>query len=169
MLYDQGQLLSLYSDLFAITKKPLYEQVATGIFKYLCRDMKHPEGAFYGGQDADCEVIAGSGHKEEGSVYLWTESEIDQVLGADSAIFKSHYNIKKEGNVNSIDDESGELQGKNVIYEVQTLAETAVQYKLREDDLSKKLEKCRETLLEVRKQRPQPHREEKIVTSWNGL
>ncbi|KAJ3290559.1 hypothetical protein HDU79_003132 [Rhizoclosmatium sp. JEL0117] len=169
MLYDQGQLLSLYSDLFAITKKPLYEQVATGIYKYLCRDMKHPEGAFYGGQDADCEVIAGSGHKEEGSVYLWTESEIDQVLGADSAIFKSHYNIKKEGNVNSIDDESGELQGKNVIYEVQTLAETAVQYKLREDDLSKKLEKCRETLLEVRKQRPQPHREEKIVTSWNGL
>ncbi|KAJ3072540.1 spermatogenesis-associated protein 20 [Podochytrium sp. JEL0797] len=154
-------------NLFAVTRNPLYELVAREIANYVLRDLVHADGAFSGAEDADSENA--NGISSEGSVYLWTEDEIDTALATDSPVFKFHYGIKKDGNVKKEDDESHTLQGKNVISENYTVGETAANFGLKEQQVDGILTKCRLLLLSVRQKRPKPIREEKILASWNGL
>ncbi len=108
-----------------------------------------------------------SGHKAEGAFYVWTQTEIEAVLGADAAFFCAHYDVKPDGNV--AHDPHGEFGGKNVLRQLRPLARTAEQFKLLLPDAEQKLLTCLEKLKAVRAQRPRPHRDEKIVTAWNGL
>ncbi|KAI9334307.1 hypothetical protein BDR26DRAFT_937057 [Obelidium mucronatum] len=170
MLYDQGQLLVIYTDLFSITKDPLYETVARQIVQYVDRELKCEGGAFCGGQDADSKPQHGQ-TKQEGCYYLWDEADINTVLGfgEDSSMFKFYYGIKKDGNIESSDDESGELIGKNVLAQAHSITETAKKFAKEEKHVSESIGNCLASLLRYRKSRPQPIREERVATSSNGI
>ena len=86
MLYDNGQLVSLYSEAYQVFKHPLYQQTIYQTIDWLAREMKSPENGFYSALDADSEG-------EEGKFYLWTESEFKTILGPDADLMMDFYNI----------------------------------------------------------------------------
>ena len=173
MLYDQAQLAVAYLEAFQITREPLFEEVARDTLDYVRRDMTAKEGGFFSAEDADSVVagIADPGHsnKKEGAFYVWSKEEIDAALGSSAEIFSFHYNVKPSGNVPSGGDPHAEFTGKNILIELQTIADTAKHFKKEEAELREILEKSRETLLDLRAKRPRPHLDDKIITAWNGL
>jgi uncharacterized protein YyaL (SSP411 family) len=151
MLYDNAQLMRSYTDAAVITSEPRYKAAVADIFRWVEREMTHPEGGFYSALDAG---DAG----EEGVFYVWTQAEIETVLGEDDAkLFIETYGIEKEGNFS--EEASGENPGTNIPFLSQALS--------KEDDA--KLAPMREKLLAVRNKRPFPRRDDKILASWNGL
>ena len=81
MLYDQAQLAWAYLEAFQITGDASFERSARDIFRYVLRDMRHPEGGFYSAEDADSIDPDNQGHKAEGAFYVWRRSELDKFLG----------------------------------------------------------------------------------------
>jgi len=156
MLYDNAQLAVNYLEAFQITGEARFERTARSILDYLLRDMRHPEGGFFCAEDADSLPAAGAETKEEGAFYLWTERELRDVLGQDANAFCTYYGVEAEGN--AVSDPHGELHGKNVLYEAAVGAIPAA-----------KLAAAKAKILGLRQRRPRPARDEKILTSWNGL
>ena len=155
MLSDQGQLLSLLGDTYRLTRDPAIERVARQTVEYLERDMTAPNGAFYSAEDADSEGI-------EGKFYLWTMEELRAALpGAEFAAAVKFYGITEEGN-------AGE-PGENVLHTSATLAEVAETVGSTVAEAEELLESARRRLLQLRQGRVRPHRDEKILTAWNGL
>jgi hypothetical protein len=152
MLYDNALLARAYLEAYQLTGEKRYAQVAREIFGYLRRDLRDPEGGYYAAEDADSEG-------EEGTFYLWTRSEIERHLGADAGLFCDYYQITPEGN----------FEGRSVLWAPEPLAPMATRHGLQVDVASRRLEAQRAQLLSVRSHRPRPHRDEKILTSWNGL
>jgi uncharacterized protein YyaL (SSP411 family) len=173
MLYDQAQLAVAYLEAFQITREPLFEEVTRDTLDYVRRDMTAKEGGFFSAEDADSVVagIADPGHsnKKEGAFYVWSKEEIDAALGPSAGVFSFHYNVNPNGNVPSGGDPHAEFTGKNILIELQTVADTAKHFKKEEAELREILEKSRETLLDLRAKRPRPHLDDKIITAWNGL
>jgi uncharacterized protein YyaL (SSP411 family) len=177
MLYDQAQLAVAYLEAFQVTLEPLFEGVARDILDYVRRDMTAPEGGFFSAEDADSEVPGGfagaadpgHGAKAEGAFYVWSKQEIDAALGASAGIFSYHYGVQPDGNVPPVADPHAEFTGKNILIELQTIAETAKHFQKEEADLRELLAKSRATLLALRSKRPRPHLDDKIITAWNGL
>ena len=191
MLYDQAQLAVAYLEAFQITREPLFEEVARDILDYVHRDMTAMEGGFFSAEDADSEVPVAAvydrradksppqdhavgGHrpplqKKEGAFYVWSKKEIDGALGSSAEIFDFHYGVQPNGNVPSSADPHAEFTGKNILIELQTIAETAKHFKREERDVRESLAKSRAALLALRAQRPRPHLDDKIITAWNGL
>ena len=170
MLYDQAQLAVAYLEAFQITREPPFEKVARDTLDYVRRDMTAKEGGFFSAEDADSEIPGSPGHKKrEGAFYVWSQEEIDAALGSSAEIFSFHYNVKPNGNVPSGGDPHGEFTGKNILIELQTVAETARHFEKDETEVREILAKSRETLLALRAQRPRPHLDDKIITAWNGL
>lgn len=150
MLYDQALLLMVYVEAFLITKKDEYKKVANEIFTYIKRDMKSPEGAFYSAEDADSEG-------EEGKYYVWTEHEIKEILEKEEADFIiSAFNFSKAGNY--VEESTRESSGNNILYLKKPLEKS-----------SNLWEKARIRLYDARKKRIPPHKDDKILTDWNGL
>jgi uncharacterized protein len=191
MLYDQAQLAVVYLEAFQITREPLFEEVARDILDYVRRDMTAKEGGFFSAEDADSVVpvaavndhrpnnpAAGAespgGHgppleKREGAFYVWSEKELDLALGPSAEVFNYHYGIQPNGNVPPAADPHAEFTGKNILIELQTIAETARHFKKEEAEIRELLAKSRATLLTLRAKRPRPHLDDKIITAWNGL
>jgi uncharacterized protein YyaL (SSP411 family) len=165
MLYDQALIAQNCLEAQQATQLPIFGWVARGIFDYVARDLTSPGGGFYSAEDADSDTAEG-GHAE-GAFYVWTQKEIEDLLGADAAFFCAHYDVKPDGNV--AHDPHGEFTGKNVLRQLRPLARTAEQFKLVPVEAEQKLLACLEKLRVVREQRPRPHRDDKIVTAWNGL
>jgi len=172
MLYDQALIALNCLEAQQATQLPIFGWVARGIFDYVARDLTHPAGGFYSAEDADSET-GDKGQKTEaskhaeGAFYVWTQKEIEAGLGTDAAFFCAHYDVKPEGNV--AHDPQGEFTGKNVLRQLRPLVRTAEQFKLAPGEAERKLLACLEKLRAVRTQRPRPHRDDKIVTAWNGL
>ena len=149
MLYDNALLAIAYTEAYQLTKKELYKDIAVKIFDYVLRDMRHQDGGFYSAEDADSEG-------EEGKFYLWTRAEINEVLGNEDALmFAAIYDITVSGN----------FEGKNIpnlIKSNRSEIETDPQ-------LKEKLEAMREKLFLAREKRVHPFKDDKILTSWNGL
>jgi uncharacterized protein len=159
MLYDQAQLAVSYLEAFQITHDPFFAGIARSTLDYVLRDMTHPEGGFYSAEDADSVVDpAEPAIKGEGAFYIWTASELQQILGpALYAPFAAHYGVEAEGNVHS--DPHGEFTGKNILYvREQPDPRHAAQ-----------LQEAAAKLLEVRSRRTRPHLDDKILTAWNAL
>ncbi|KAH6755804.1 catalytics protein [Perilla frutescens var. hirtella] len=97
MLYDQGQLVNVYLDVFAITKDVLYSRTSRDILDYLWRDIIGPSGEIFSADDADSAKFEGTSRKKEGAFYVWTSQEIDDILGEHAPLFKEHYYIKPSG------------------------------------------------------------------------
>lgn len=113
MLYDQAQLLSLYSSAYQITGEPVFADVTKDIIHYVSRDLRHNTGAFYSAQDADSSPSFDATKKLEGAFCVWEESELVNILGSfDSHVFSIHYGCKKDGNVEPAQDPQKELVNK---------------------------------------------------------
>lgn len=155
MLYDQALLVLAYLEAYQVTQDPFFAQVSREIFTYVLRDLRSPEGAFYSAEDADSEG-------EEGKFYVWTPREIKEVLGEeDGQLFCEVYEVTEEGNFEN---------GTSVLNQIHFVPEQVEEnFGMSLEELEKKLEKLREKLLKARDKRVRPHRDDKILTSWNGL
>jgi uncharacterized protein YyaL (SSP411 family) len=169
MLYDQAQLASAYLDAYQITHDSFYATTARDIFEYVERGMTGPAGEFYSAEDADSLVQAGKLDHAEGAFYAWTKDEVDHILGPERAkVFDYVYGVEAGGNA-AESDTSGELAGKNILIEHHSEKDAAKEFNSSEEEVRQLLDESRKLLLEVRNQRPRPSRDDKVVTSWNGL
>jgi len=171
MLYDQGQLALLYLEAWQATGEARFRSVAEDIFTYVTRDLTAAEGgAFHAAEDADSLPDSASKEKLEGAYWTWTAEEIFDLLDPRSAsIFCAAYGVTAEGNARPESDPHGELEGRNTLFHAAALATLAEQFSLTEEEVTSSLNASREVLLKARSQRPLPHRDDKIVTAWNGL
>ena len=161
MLYDQAMLAMAYIEAYQATGKKDYEQTAREIFTYVLRDMTDPSGGFYSAEDADSEG-------EEGKFYLWSEREIKQVLGKDDAeFFIKVFNVDEKGNFG--EEATGRKTGDNILHLKKPVAEIALSLNIPEEELDKKIQSAREKLFTVREKRVHPHKDDKVLTDWNGL
>src|SRR5262249_49648889 len=97
---------------------------------------------------------------EEGKFYVWTPREIEAALGPDAALFMHRYGVTPEGNFE---------HGASILHEAHRLEETARALGIAPAEAVTRLERAPATLLEVRSRRPRPHRDDKVLTAWNGL
>ncbi|XP_013417572.1 spermatogenesis-associated protein 20 isoform X2 [Lingula anatina] len=178
MLYDQGQLAHSYLDAYQLSKEEIFADIARDILQYVERDLSDPSGGFYSAEDADSYPNHGDVEKKEGAFCVWTDEEIRQLLG-DSVegqedvtmadVFCKHFDVKPGGNVDPYKDPHDELKKQNVLIVTGSLEETAQQFNLDLATTTAILEKCKQVLFEVRKKRPKPHLDNKMLTAWNGL
>ena len=174
MLYDQAQIAVNALEARQATGDERYAWMARDVFEYVLRDLAHPAGGFYSAEDADSlPPEAGGGGKEaravEGAFYVWTQAEIADVLGDDAPLFSAHYGVAENGNVPAELDPQGELKGKNVLMQRQSIGQTAKAYGLEVVEANDRVLAALETLRARRNERPRPLRDEKIITAWNGL
>jgi uncharacterized protein YyaL (SSP411 family) len=175
MLYDNAQLLLNYAEAWCLGRDPLFAETARGIAAYVLRDLRAPEGAFYSAEDADSVPPAGRpaakhGGKTEGAFYAWSAAEIEAVLGPEKAArFGGSYGVEPGGNVQN--DPHNEFPGLNVLYDRRgsLASETGGAAALGPEALAAELAESRRRLFEARAKRERPHRDEKCLTSWNGL
>ncbi|MGC8803958.1 MAG: thioredoxin domain-containing protein [Bacteroidales bacterium] len=153
MLYDNAQLVSLYSHAYQLTKNPLYKKVVYETLGFIEREMTSPENGFYSSLDADSE-------SEEGKFYVWTKKEIDSALGDFAPLFNDYYNITSDGNWED---------SKNILFRKNTDDDLARKHKLTLSQSLDIIKKCKATLLEIRSKRTRPALDDKVITSWNAL
>lgn len=155
MLYDNGQLMSLYADAYKFYKDERYKEVVYETFSWLLREMISPENGFYSALDADSEGV-------EGKFYTWDKAEINKVLDSKTAeIFNDHYEITEDGN--------WEEEQINNPWIRKTKEEVASKFSISEEKLNNLLSEAKEKLLEHRNKRVHPGLDDKILTSWNAL
>lgn len=146
MLYDNALLVHAYIDTYQYTGKQSYKEIAEMTLAYVERELTHPEGGFYCAQDADSEGV-------EGKYYVFDPMEIEQVLGKeDAAYFNSYFDITKEGN----------FEGKSIPNRIKSLHPTTPL----ED---KQINAMRTKIYDYRYKRTTLHKDDKILTSWNGI
>jgi uncharacterized protein YyaL (SSP411 family) len=153
MLYDNAQLVSLYSHAWQITHDPLYRDVAYDTLDFIGREMTSQEGGFHASLDADSEGA-------EGRFYIWTKQEIESCLGKDAEIFMDYYHVSGTGN---------REDGKNILYRSMRDTEAAESYGLSNSAFGDKLASWKSALLKIRETRERPALDDKLITSWNAL
>jgi hypothetical protein len=158
MLYDNGQLVSLYSEAFQATKNPLYKNIVYQTLTFIERELTNNEGAFYSSLDADS--INNEGKLEEGAYYVWTINELKSILGNDFNLFSDYYNINHYG-----------LWEHNnyVLIRTKSNAEISKTHSISENELAKKIENWQHILLNERNKKEKPRLDDKSLTSWNAL
>ena len=152
MLYDNALLVRLGAHLWQASGDPEFRRVTYETIEWLAREMTSLEGGFYSSLDADSE-----GH--EGKFYVWTEQELDSLLGSDSALLKAHLGATAQGN----------FEGKNILHVAVAPGVTAARNGITVDELAAKLAAAKNVLYAERAKRIWPGRDEKILASWNGL
>jgi uncharacterized protein YyaL (SSP411 family) len=162
MLYDQALLAMIYTEAYQATGgKEEYGQTAREILAYVLRDMLDPKGGFYSAEDADSEG-------EEGKFYLWTQREVRNILSPEEAeLVAAVFNLNKEGNF--AEEATRRETGKNILFLKHNLTEIASDLAIPLDELHHKLEGARKKLFDARTKRVHPHKDDKILTDWNGL
>ena len=145
MLYDNAELVDLLTLVWQETKSPLYRQRIDETLGWVTREMLTPGGGFASSLDADSE-------HEEGKFYVWSEAEIDAVLGEGAALFKRFYDVTPEGN----------WEGHTILNRIASPA-------LADDATEQELAQCRALLLQARASRVRPGWDDKVLTDWNGL
>lgn len=171
MLYDQGQLVNVYLDAFCITKDVYYSSLSRDILDYLRRDMIGPSGEIFSAEDADSYESEGASRKKEGAFYVWTSTEIDNIVGAHATLVKDHYYIKPSGNcdLSRMSDPHNEFKDKNVLIERSSTSAMASKHALPVEEYLDILGNARRKLFDARLKRPRPHLDDKVIVSWNGL
>ena len=152
MLYDNGQIVSLYSEAFQLTKDPMYEQIVRETLGFIKRELTSPEGGFYSSLDADSEG-------EEGKFYVWTMEEIRETLGDDADIFAAYYNVKEKGN----------WEHTNILHRKKSDEDVAKETGLSVEKLSELINTGKTKLMAKRDERIRPGLDDKVLTSWNAL
>lgn len=171
MLYDQGQLVHSYLEAYQLSRDPFHADVAEDALNYVIRDVTSSEGGFFSAEDADSYPYEGADHKTEGAFYAWTAEEVKKILG-DEDLFKLYsrrFDIREEGNVDPNSDPHGELEKQNVLIVGASLDELSEEFNLSKRVVEEKLETARKLMYAAQIQRPRPHLDDKIITSWNAL
>lgn len=153
MLYDNAQLVSLYSEAFARTGKGKYKKTVYETFQWLNREMTHPEGGFYSASDADSEGV-------EGKFYTWTKDEIQKVLRQDAELFCERFGVTEAGNWEN---------GQNILKKVGDDEEFCRQKNLTAMELQDIVDRCKTSLLKERENRVRPARDDKMLAGWNAM
>lgn len=154
MLYDNGQLVSLYAHAYKVTKDESYATVVRETLAFIEREMTSSEGGFYSSLNADSEG-------EEGKFYVWTKEEIQNTLDSETTkLILAYYNITSSGNWES---------GKNILHREVDIKDFAHQNDLSIKAWNKKLKKTKAKLLARRSAKIRPSTDDKILTSWNAL
>ena len=143
MLYDNAQLARVYTHAWGLTGDARYRDVATAALEYVLRELRREDRTIAASQDADTEG-------EEGATFVWTAAEIRDVLGDEAAAFADYFDVTEAGN----------WEGRTILRRVRPQAS---------DDVEARLAAARERLLERRRTRPQPARDDKALAAWNGL
>jgi uncharacterized protein len=149
MLYDNGQLLFLYTDAWQISKNTRYQQVIEETVAWLQREMLSPQGAFYSSLDADS--LNENGHTEEGAFYVWQQDEIKVLLTPEELVVASA------------------CFGFDRVPNFEGHAWHPYLARLPEHGETKLYLSVQKKLFTAREKRPYPGRDEKILTSWNAL
>ena len=152
MLYDNGPLLALYSEASAATGSALFARVVRETAAWVMREMQSPDGGYYSSLDADSEG-------QEGKFYVWTRTEARTVLGDDYPLFAQRCGFDRDANF------EGEWH-PHVYVGIEALAK---RHSLSEQQVTERLSNARRKLFSVRNRRVPPGRDEKVLTSWNGL
>ncbi|HEV8053733.1 MAG TPA: thioredoxin domain-containing protein [Candidatus Limnocylindrales bacterium] len=152
MLYDNAQLARVYVHAWQVTGDGRYREVVEETLDYLLREMTVRGDSFAASQDADTEG-------EEGATYVWRQPEIQEVLGDDAPLFEGAYGVTSAGN----------WEGVTILSRVRDDAALATDFELEVAEVATRLGESRRRLLERRRMRPQPARDDKALSAWNGL
>jgi uncharacterized protein YyaL (SSP411 family) len=153
MLYDNAQLARVYSHAAQVTGDDLYGYVARETLDFVAHELRNPpDGAFASSLDADTDG-------EEGLTYVWSTEEIREVLGGQAPLFEQAYGVSEQGN----------WEGHNVLQRVRDDTALAADLGRPRDEIREALAAARVALLRARDERTQPARDDKVLTSWNGL
>jgi len=153
MLYDNAQLLSLYSNAYQITHNELYREIVNDTITFIKRDLMNADGVFYAALDADSEG-------EEGKYYVWTKKEITETLKDNAALVCDYYNVEGLGLWE---------EDKNILLRTIDDEAFANKWKLTLDELYNIIYNAKFKLMECRSKRTPPATDDKILTSWNAL
>ncbi|MEO0776830.1 MAG: thioredoxin domain-containing protein [Bacteroidota bacterium] len=155
MLYDNGQLVSLYSEAYLATKRPLYQKTVEQTLAFIERELSDPGGGFYSSLDADSEG-------EEGKFYVWSTEELAAILPEEQErrAFETYYEVRPGGNWEA---------GKNILHRRKSSAEVAKKLDLTESQLEALVAEAEAKVMAARDQRIRPGLDDKILTSWNAL
>jgi hypothetical protein len=153
MLYDNAQLMSIYSQAYQLTKRPLYKNVVEKMANWYNKEMTASSGGLYSSLDADSEGI-------EGKFYCWTYDELVTILGEDASFFFDVYNIEKGGNFE---------HDLNVLFRTKDHEYFMEKYQISNEVFQQKLNTIHSILLEKRNLKIRPATDDKILTEWNAL
>ncbi len=153
MLYDNAQLVSLYSQAYQNTKNELYKNIVFETLTFIERELTNESGGFYAALDADSENV-------EGKYYVWQKQELQNILKDDYTLFADYFNV----------NENGFWEHDNYILLRETDDDViAKKHNLQTIELKDKIEKAKSKLLAIREKRIKPGLDNKIITSWNSL
>jgi uncharacterized protein YyaL (SSP411 family) len=152
MLYDNALLIRLGAHLYQATGDDEVRRVTQDTIQWLAREMTSPEGGFYASLDADSEG-------KEGKFYLWSEAELDRLLGADATQIKTYYGVSTTGN----------FDGENILHVPTDIRAVASRAGVSVEQLLATIQRAKGTLYAARSARVHPGRDEKILAAWNGL
>ena len=158
MLYDNAQLVSIYSKAYITNKNDLFKEVVTESLNFIKEELTAENGAFYSSLDADSKNKLGE--KEEGAFYEWTEAALQLILGNDFELFKDFYNINSYGFWE---------KDKYVLIRNSSKVAFAAKHKLSLLALNNKINTWKNTLKVERNKRSSPNLDDKVLTSWNAL
>ncbi|MEL7123159.1 MAG: thioredoxin domain-containing protein [Bacteroidota bacterium] len=154
MLYDNGQLVSLYAQAYQLSQEERYKNIVEETLEFVKRELSSPEGGFYASLDADSEG-------EEGKFYVWTQEEIEEVVKDPKllALAIDYFEVKKNGNWEEV----------NVLYRKKSLEAIAEKYQMDVNELNVAIDKIKTQLFNQRTKRIRPGLDDKILTSWTAI
>ena len=153
MLYDNAQLIELYSKAYKVFKEPRYKEIVFETVAFLNREMKNEEGGYYAALDAESEG-------KEGKFYIWQQPELESVLGSDFALFSNYY---------SIEASKAWEQGNFVLHKNSTDEVYVTNNAISKEEFLLKKQQWKEILMKKRAERIRPNTDDKVLTSWNAL
>ena len=153
MLYDNAQLISLYSKAYQVDNNNLYKRIALETIGFVCRELMQNDGFFYSALDADSEGI-------EGKFYVWTKEKLQQLFPEDFNFISNYYHI----------DSYGYWEHENyILMRNKSEKEIAKHFAISEEEVQQKAININQSLLKHREKRVRPGLDDKMLTSWNGL
>ena len=160
MLYDNAQLVSLYSNAYKAFQDSLYKEVVEETLGYIQREMTDETGAFYSSLDADSETS--EGELEEGAFYTFTKEELQEVIpSSDWEMFQAYFNINEKG--------FWKEENKYVLFRSLSNSELSQAFSIEERLLENKVSDWKKSVFEYREKRPKTRLDDKTLTSWNAL
>ena len=158
MLYDNGQLVSLYADAYKLTKNPLYKEVIEKTLTFISRELTNAENGFFCALDADS--LNENQHLEEGAFYVWKKAALQNILKEDFDLFSQVFNVNEFGYWE---------EGNYVLIQNQELEAVAIQNNITLSELQSKKKTWEQLLFVAREKRSKPRLDDKALTSWNAI
>ncbi|MEO1486027.1 MAG: thioredoxin domain-containing protein [Bacteroidota bacterium] len=159
MLYDNAQLVSLYSKAYALTKNKLYKKTVQETINFVLEELQSPDGGFYASLDADS--LNKDGILHEGAFYVWEKDELESHLKDDYDVFQSYFNINSYG--------LWEEDNSYVLIRDKSKDEVAAQFDIAISELEERIQNSLNILKQERETRSRPRLDDKILCSWNAL